>query len=146
MKQSFHPIPQECSSDDVTFINRAIIAFNASQLPFTQQDPFIPINLVIKDSKGTVVGGILSTLYCWQCLYVDILWIEAAYRGQRYGSALLQTAECKAQELGCTLCHLDTFDFQAKDFYLRQGYQIFGELHDCPPGHVRYYLKKDLSY
>ena len=46
--------------------------------------------------------------------------------------------------MGCTLSHLDTFDFQAKDFYLTKGYEIFGELENCPPGHKRIFLKKYL--
>ncbi|PPE03578.1 hypothetical protein HCUR_00960 [Holospora curviuscula] len=29
-----------------------------------------------------------------------------------------------------------TFDFQVKDFYLKQGYEIFGVLEDCPPYQV----------
>ena len=42
------------------------------------------------------------------------------------------------------LIHLDTFDFQAKDFYLKHGYEVFGVLDDCPKGHKRYYMKKVL--
>ena len=42
------------------------------------------------------------------------------------------------------LIHLDTCDFQSKDFYLKQGYEIFGVLDNCPKGHKRYYLKKML--
>jgi ADP-ribose pyrophosphatase YjhB (NUDIX family) len=40
---------------------------------------------------------------------------------------------------------LDTFDFQAKDFYLKHGYDIFGVLGNCPPGHERYYMRKNLN-
>lgn len=31
---------------------------------------------------------------------------------------------------------------QAKDFYMKHGYELFGTLEDCPEGHCRYYLKK----
>jgi hypothetical protein len=51
----------------------------------------------------------------------------------------------EAKLIGATLAHnTDTFDFQAKDFYLKQGYEIFGVLKDCPSGHKRYYMKKIL--
>ncbi len=40
------------------------------------------------------------------------------------------------------LIHLDTFDFQAKDFYLKHGYDIFGILDECPQKHKRYFMKK----
>ena len=41
--------------------------------------------------------------------------------------------EEEAKAMGATLVHLDTFDWQAKDFYLKHGYEIFGVLDDCPP-------------
>jgi len=66
------------------------------------------------------------------------------YRGQDLGSQLLNKIELEAKAIGTTLVHLDTFDFQAKDFYLKAGYEIFGVLDDCPKGHQRYYLKKKL--
>ena len=46
------------------------------------------------------------------------------------------------REKGCHLIHLDTFDFQAKDFYIKHGYEVFGVLDECPKKHKRYYLKK----
>ena len=144
MPATAHHIPQECTPGDVTLLNQAIIAYNASQVPFTQQVPFINIDFVIKDALDKVIGGILSYLYCWGCLYIDILWIDEAFRHQGYGTLLLQAVERTAQEQGCSLIHLDTFDFQAKDFYCQQGYEVFGTLEGCPPGHMRYYLKKDL--
>ena len=50
-----------------------------------------------------------------------------------------------AKERSANLVHLDTFDFQAKDFYLKHGYEVFGVLEDCPKGHKRYYMKKVLG-
>lgn len=43
------------------------------------------------------------------------------------------------------MVHLDTFDFQAKDFYLKLGYQVFGVLDNCPQDHSRYFMSKILS-
>lgn len=53
--------------------------------------------------------------------------------------------EKSAIKKGCELIHLDTFDFQAKDFYLKYGYEIFGVLEDCPEKHKRYYSKKHIQ-
>jgi hypothetical protein len=57
---------------------------------------------------------------------------------------LLQKVEDQAKSFGSKLLHLDTFDFQARDFYLKQGYEIFGTLENCPEGHNRYYFQKKL--
>lgn len=43
------------------------------------------------------------------------------------------------------LLYLDTFDFQARPFYERHGYEVFGTLDDYPPGHSRFFLRKDLA-
>lgn len=50
--------------------------------------------------------------------------------------------EQKAKEMGVIHSHCDTFDFQAKDFYLKHGYSIFGVIENCPPKHQLYYLSK----
>lgn len=66
------------------------------------------------------------------------------HRGKKLGSCLLGYVETKAISMGATLFHLDTFDWQTKDFYVKAGYEIFGVLDACPPSHKRYYLKKVL--
>jgi GNAT superfamily N-acetyltransferase len=75
-------------------------------------------------------------------LCIEVLWVTEKYRGKGLGSQLLQAVENEARRMGCGLAHLDTFDFQAKLFYLKHGYEIFGELNDCPPGHKRFFFKK----
>lgn len=81
-------------------------------------------------------------MYLWDCLYVNLFWIREDYRKKGIGTKLLMEVEDESKEKGCNLVHLDTFDFQAKDFYVKNGYEIFGILDDCPKGHKRYYLKK----
>ena len=75
-------------------------------------------------------------------MFISVLFVDEPYRGRGLGTWLLKHVKEKAKSTGIRLIHLDTFDFQAKDFYLRQGYEIFGVLDDCPKGHSRYYLKK----
>ena len=77
-----------------------------------------------------------------------ILWVHQEmqknvwiYTGYVYED-LLKEIENIAIEKGCHLIHLDTFDFQAKDFYIKHGYEVFGVLDECPKKHKRYYLKK----
>jgi ribosomal protein S18 acetylase RimI-like enzyme len=67
---------------------------------------------------------------------------EASPRG--FGRQLLALAEEEARQRGAEYAYLDTFSFQAPDFYKKQGYEIFGELPDFPPGHQRYFLSKKL--
>lgn len=131
------------TAEERDYINDQIVEFNSEQVPFTQSEKFINIDYIVKDGHK-VVGGITAILYCWKCLYIDVLWVEEEYRHQGLGAQLLKKVEEVAIKSGCHLSHLDTFDFQAKAFYLKNDYEIFGELKNCPPGHSRFYLKKIL--
>jgi N-acetylglutamate synthase-like GNAT family acetyltransferase len=72
------------------------------------------------------------------------LWVKDELRGRGYGHRLLTLAEHKARQRGAKNAYLDTFSFQAPNFYKQHGYQVFGELQDYPPGHQRYFLTKQL--
>jgi hypothetical protein len=52
--------------------------------------------------------------------------------------------EEEATRRGCKYAYLDTLSFQARGFYEKHGYTVFGELAHFPPGHRKYFLKKDL--
>lgn len=134
----------ESTKEDNEVILKGLVEYNLSQVPSKQKENFMPINRSIKDENGEVIAGIISVMYGWNCLYVDILWVSENHRKDGLGSKLLKEVERVAKENGCKLIHLDTFDFQAKDFYLKHGFEIFGVLDDCPEEHKRYYLKKKL--
>ena len=135
---------EESTREEYALVDKGIIEYNLSKVPFTQETSFISINRVVKGPNGDMLAGINSILYCWNCLNIDVLWVKEEFRKEGYGSALLNEVEKIAKEKGCKLIHLDTFDFQAKDFYLKHGYEVFGVLDDCPIEHKRYYMKKSI--
>jgi len=90
-----------------------------------------------------IAGGIIGATY-WDWLYVDLMWIREDLRQQGFGERLLSLAEEEARKRGAKHSYLDTFSFQAPGFYKKLGYEVFGELHDFPPGHTRYFLEKTL--
>ncbi|KTS75405.1 acetyltransferase [Pseudomonas oryzihabitans] len=93
---------------------------------------------------GTPLGGLWGyTSYGW--LYVQLLALDEAVRGQGAGRELLLRAEAEAISRGCHGAWLDTHEFQARGFYERLGYELFGELADYPPGFARYFLRKALT-
>ncbi len=133
-----------CVDTDADYICDKLVEYNLSRVPKTQETDFVNIYKKIVNDEGEIIAGCLAKMYCWNVIYVDILWIDEAYRKQGLGSKLLKEIERIAVEENCTLIHLDTFDFQAKDFYIKHGYEVFGVLEDCPKEHCRYYLKKKL--
>ena len=80
----------------------------------------------------------------WQWLYVAKLWVADAYRGKGLGTRLLERAEEIARSRGCTNALLDTFEYQARPFYEKLGYRLFGTLDGYPPGYRQFYLTKAL--
>lgn len=127
---------------EVDLLHDKMDKFNAMQLSFKGEVEVLK-DYVIKNN-GIVVAGIRSCFYLNECLAINSLFVDEQYRHQGLGSFLLNKVETEVKELGAKLVHLDTFDFQAKDFYLAHGYEIFGILENCPKGHKRYYLKKIL--
>jgi ribosomal protein S18 acetylase RimI-like enzyme len=100
-----------------------------------------PLTLALRAPDGTLVGGLYgATMWGW--LLVDGLWVAEALRGRGQGQRLLLAAEEAARARGCRGAWLGTFDFQARAFYERQGYRVFGEIPEFPAGHSHYELRK----
>lgn len=125
-------------------IDQKLFEFNKLCVPATQKPEVINLNFTIKNDDE-VIAGICADVYIWQILYISVFFIEENYRHQGLGTILLNKVEEKAKQLGATLSHTDTFDWQAKEFYLKNGYEVFGVLDDCPKDHKRYYMKKVLE-
>ena len=102
-----------------------------------------PIKIFIQDQETRVVGGVIANCFGgW--MYISLLWVEKLIRNLGYSSRLMQMAEAEATQLGCTHAHVDTYSFEARPFYEKQGYELFAILEDYPPGHCKYFLKKSL--
>lgn len=91
--------------------------------------------------RGPLLGGMNGGM-AWGWLYVSHLWIAQRMRGQGIGAALLARGEEMAKAHGILGAHLTTASFQARGFYEKQGYSVFGELNDMPPGETLFYMKK----
>jgi GNAT superfamily N-acetyltransferase len=102
-----------------------------------------PLVAFLHDAEGRVVGGLRGLTAChW--LYVARLWVSENIRGQGYGTRLMEVVECEAKARSCCYAHLETFSFQALDFYLKVGYTVFATLEDYPRGQTKYFMKKVL--
>ena len=135
---------ENCADCDADYIIDRLVEYNMSKIPAEQEVLCDTLDKKITDDNGNIIAGCVAKMYCWKVLYIDILWVAEQYRKQGLGSILHKSVEQTAKEKGCYLVHLDTFDFQAKEFYEKHGYTLFGTLEDCPKGHCRYYLKKQL--
>lgn len=105
---------------------------------------FNAVAIWARNESGEIMGGVQAFMN-WNWLHVCLIWLDESLRGQGLGTTLLSEIESIGRENGCTNAHLDTFSFQAKGFYERYGYEVYGCLEDYPPGQARYYLSKSLQ-
>jgi GNAT superfamily N-acetyltransferase len=103
-----------------------------------------PLAIVLRDADGAVIGGLWGRT-AWRWLYIENLVVPPALRGQGLGARMLAMAEAEAIRRGCVGARLDTYSFQARPFYERQGYVVAGSIPDCPPGHIRYTMYRRLD-
>lgn len=134
----------KASLDELKFLDQAITDSNIKLIPEQPKAEIHRLDYTIKDQVGNLLGGIQSYWVNWGILHIELLYVFENYRNQGIAIKLLKHVEKIAKDHQCYLAHLDTFDFQAKDFYLKLGYSIFGVLENAPKGHSRYYMKKDL--
>lgn len=99
------------------------------------------LEVFLVDEAGILHGGLLGYTQ-WGWLHVQVLWVANDQRKQGYGSRLLTAAEAEAARRGCRQGRLATYSFQARGFYERHGYQVWGTLDDYPPGYTAYALRK----
>ena len=121
-------------------VGMGLDAFNKQQ---AGDDAAQRLCFAVQGPDQTIEGGVIGVIY-WDWLYIDLMWIKEELRGRGYGRQLLMLIEDEARRRGAKNVYLDTFSFQAPDFYRQHGYQVFGELPDFPAGHRRYFLTKRL--
>lgn len=132
-------IDDQMSAADEATIVQGLLAFNEGWLGPAEDRP---VRFVARDDAG-VVGGLLGHTR-WKWLYIAKLWVDERARGHDIGTKLLAAAEDLGRSRGCTDAFLDTFEYQARPFYEKLGYQLFGTLDGYPPGYRQFFLRKHL--
>jgi GNAT superfamily N-acetyltransferase len=99
--------------------------------------------LVSHPDNDEVLGGLYGATVYGQ-LKIELLYLPESMRGHDVGRKVMEMAESEAERRGCDAAWLETFSFQARGFYERLGYVVFGSYGDFPVGHTLYFMKKAL--
>ena len=127
--------------ESIDFVSNAL---REHSLMHVSRPGFQSYETLVHNAENKIVG-ICIALVNWNWLYISLLWLHVDYRKYGIGSQLLQKVEDFGSSMGCTDVHLDTFSFQAPEFYRKRSYEVFAQLEDYPPGHTRYFLRKTLQ-
>jgi GNAT superfamily N-acetyltransferase len=134
-------IADPATDADHEAVQQRLIAFNARHVP----SDYEPFALRLRDeATSEVVGGLFARKY-YDWLFVELLFVPEQGRRQGLGTQMLAEAEAFARSKGCVGVWLDTFSFQAPDFYAKLGYERFGVIEDYPKGSKRMFYQKRLG-
>lgn len=102
------------------------------------------IAIFVRDDQRQMVAGISGWLW-GECLEIDYLWVQEAVRGQGVGKQLVIALEEAAVVRGCRQITLETFSFQAPEFYQKLGYNEFGVIDGFGNHFRKFYMQKRLQ-
>ena len=91
--------------------------------------------------SGEVVGGAIAR--CWgRCCELLHIWVAEEQRSKGIGRRLVGQVEEYAHSHEASIVYLDTFSFQAPEFYRSLGYQVVCEFEGFPDGMKKYIMRK----
>ena len=104
-----------------------------------------PLALLVNDPETQETLGGLYGATVYDRLKIELVYLPESLRGNGLGRRLVEQAEAAAAQRGCRGVLLETFDFQARGFYERLGYEVYGTVEDFPPGHSLFSMRKKLA-
>jgi len=130
------------STEDQTDLRTRFWEYASSRIPDLSPESADQRFLFSALDEARFIGGICGDVY-WNGLEIDILWVDADYRGSGIGARLLTEAEKFARDNGAVIAFFKTVE--ARGFYEKQGYHVYGILEDRPIGSTLYHMKKRLD-
>lgn len=134
-------VQRKAARKDLQVVWRGLRAFNKKAVGSHPNAHFL---VEARSPRGKLLGGLQGVIY-YQWLFVANFFLPPSLRRDGIGSRIIAEAERHAESLGCHGVWLDTFGWQARPFYEKQGYSVFGSLPDYPKGHARWFMMKPLT-
>jgi GNAT superfamily N-acetyltransferase len=97
----------------------------------------------VRDAKGALRGGFLMEML-YETAFLKWAWVDETLRRKSLGRTLMAVAEDESRKRGAKNLYLDTFSYQARPFYEKLGYKLFGTLDYGRPELKRFWLVKEL--
>jgi GNAT superfamily N-acetyltransferase len=128
-------------ADDLHILTNGIFENHFQKKGMKPLDSFA---FFIRDESGEIIGGCSGEIM-YGSLFVSQLWLREEMRHKGYGTLLMQRAEQLAQKSGCHFIALNTFNWEAPDFYIKLGFYNEFERKGFDKNSIFYFLRKDLN-
>lgn len=127
--------------EDINIVIEGLLEYNLARI---ERKDVKPIAIFVTDEDDNKVAGVLGETHgLW--LEISLLWVDEKLRGQKIGSKLVKDVEEEAIKRGCKHSFLNTFSFQAKNFYTKLGYKEVLTLDNYPLTSKKHYFIKELK-
>lgn len=123
---------------DAGVVDQGLGDFNDAAAPLHEVRT---IGCFARDEHGAVIGGAVGRSWGEAC-ELQQLWVDEKRRGSGLGSQLMQAFEQRGRDHGCRVFYLETFSFQAPDFYRRFGYEVVHANAAFPHGIVKSLMER----
>lgn len=121
-------ITENVTEEDIQDIHTELKKYNLSR---REPSKDCPIGVFLEDAQGQKQAGLTGeTFGNWLC--IKYLWVSENLRGQGIGSRILKETENETLKRGCKYAFVDTFNFQAPEFYKKHGYEEVFMLNEYP--------------
>jgi len=126
------------ASDDKV-IRNGIVDFNTQII----KEKASHFSIFAKDDTQ-IIGGALI----WEhsdALYIDVIWCNEKYQKQGIGTKIIAMIDDVARNKGLPKIFVDTYEFQAQDFYKKNGFYCIGIIPKYLKDNDRIFMRKDIS-
>lgn len=131
MQKNFFIQGNSISQEDSNYFSQSFRSYNES---FAGKQQYIPVNVIVSDTKGQIVGGALGGII-WGWLSVEQFWIDKNNRNKGLGTLLLVTLEQEAAKHSIFNISHRAFTKKWIEFFVNRGYKVDGILEERPPGY-----------
>lgn len=125
-------------SDIPSRLRQGIINYNK---PFLGKWNAIDFAISIEDEHKNLIGGV-SGYYADEYVIVQWACVDESYRKKGIGTKLFKQLDEFTLSKKCKFIHLETMEFQAKDFYEKFGFQVISTLPNWFNGYSLHIMRK----
>jgi GNAT superfamily N-acetyltransferase len=134
-------IEPEPTPDDIRRLDDSIYAFNVDATGISDGKLF---GIFLREDARVAVGGAFGWTWAGTC-GVRMLFVPIHLRNKGDGTSLMRAVEAEAQARGCRQILLQTYNFQAPQFYLKLGFEVRARVSDYLQGHDLFVMGKRLD-
>ncbi len=116
------------NKSEISSIYEGLREFNLAYFPELYELEF---GVFIRDDEQNIIGGAIGNIIL-SIMHIKYLWLAESLRNQGIGTRIISILEAKAIDRGLSSIALETYSFQAPEFYKKLGFIETGKFEHYP--------------